>query len=69
MQNDLTTKTEFNELPLLLTYSQVLACGIRRGDLPHYLTTGQITFVQPRGQKGKRRYRKRDLAKVLGLEM
>ena len=68
MLANFTTQAQFRDLPLLLTYSQVLACGVKEHDLKAYLEAGQITYVQLR-PGGRKRYRKRDLAKILGLEL
>ncbi len=64
----ITKQTDFSKLPLLLSYSQVLACGIGEHELRHFVESGQITFVQMR-PSSRRKYRKRDLAQLLGLPM
>jgi hypothetical protein len=64
----LTNPNQFRKLPLLLSYSQVLSCGVPEHDFRAWLDAGLITFIQLR-KDGRRRYRKKDLAHLLGLEM
>lgn len=70
------THKEWNDLPLLLTRSQFLACtGLHSNDLSALVRTGNVSLVEmPSGSSRKgatqrARYRKLDAARLVGLSM
>lgn len=63
----ITNQEQFARLPVLLSYHQVLSTGIKEHDITRYVSAGTITFIQTR-PNGRRRYHKRDIAKLLGFE-
>ena len=70
------TQSEWNQLPLLLTRSQFLACtGLTSSDLSALVRNGTICPqsmpVGPtrKGTQRRSRYRKLDAARLVGLAM
>jgi predicted site-specific integrase-resolvase len=61
------TQKVFEQLPMLLTYGEVIACGVSRRALAAYLQAGTLTATNA-PHKIRRRYKKAEIAKILGIE-
>lgn len=59
-------RKEFDLLPMLLTYGEVLACGVSRRLLRSYVAAGTLSVTHA-PHKTRRRYRKAEIAKILGI--
>ena len=51
---------------MLVSYGDLIRCGLRKGDIPRLIQSGQLTFLRY-VPNSRRRYRKQDVEKILGL--
>ena len=63
----MTTK-EWESFPLLLSRSQLVAIGLKEKDI-RYLVESRQLIPWRKGRKGYAKYHKREVAKILKLEV
>lgn len=62
------TQAQFNELPMLLTYGQVLDVGVPEKAVPLLVKSKKLSFVRF-GPKRRRKYHKIAVARLVGFEI
>lgn len=57
---------EIRSLPMVISYSDLIRCGLRKADIPQLITNGQLTYFKA-GPTSRRRYHRIAVEKILGL--
>lgn len=69
---DELTQANFNKLPLLLRWKDLVHWGVPRSMVPELIKTGQLTFIEVKSGAGRRaarrHYHKASVARIVGLE-
>jgi len=57
---------EIRSLPMLISYGDLIRCGIAKADIPKLVRSGQLACWRA-GARSRRRYQRRSVEKILGL--
>ncbi len=68
------TQANFNKLPLLLRWKELIHWGVPRSMIPELIASGRLTFVEAKTRRStqggvRRHYHRASVAKIIGLRM
>lgn len=66
------TQSNFNKLPLLLRWKELIHWGVPRTMVPELIKSGRLTFIEiksgPNRIAARRHYHKASVARIVGFE-